>query len=895
MYTTEAYLNPGQIVADQERLTQLFKETLCQAGEAALVRESENPGEVWSLPLVKLYLTLFQLYNLVEENAQAYYREELLRNEGPDSISGTWGKVLRRLQAAGHAPAQLVEGIGRLQLSPVLTAHPTESKRFTVRAHLRNIFQLLQKLAVLPREVTRRKELENDLQGILELLWRTGNIYLHKPSVAAEARQMIFYLKEAFAEGVPAVDRQLDAVLDALEVPREGRRYPRWSFGNWVGGDRDGHPLVTEEVTAQTYALFREHAVDLIDQKLANLAQNLSFSDRLLTVPPVVNDALEGLRERLGPAGEAGRERNPNEPWRQWINLLRECLPVGELQDYHFRKPEELAEQLETMADSLRGIHAERIARQYVQPLIRHVRVFGFHLAQIDIRQNSFLHDTAVSQLLQLGGYAETDFTNWPEEKRLAFLSEELQLNRPFLTPGQDLPAEAHRVVSALRAVAEVYRTFGKAPIGSLIISMTRQLSDLLALVLLLREAGLTRWQDGHCFSCLPIVPLFETIDDLQRSQTVLAAWWDHPSGRGTVAENRDELTGEPVQEVMVGYSDSNKDGGTTASIWSLYQGQESMVRLGVEQGIRVRFFHGRGGSISRGGGPTHRFLEALPPGSVPFDIRWTEQGETIALKYAQEPTRNYQLELWAAGSLKAALTQPGEAALSDRWRNIMQYLSDQSFIRYRKLLEQEHFVAFFRQVTPIDVIEQSRIGSRPAKRTGKNSLADLRAIPWVFSWSQARFMLSGWYGLGYALDRLREERPEDFALLQAEGTSVPVFRYLLTKTSVSLLQTSPAIMEQYAGLVAPDLRAQFMPDMMKEYHRTRDLMQEIYGTPVEQRRERLARILSYRDSMLQPLHEQQVRLLRQYRQSSAAEQETQINHLLHVVNAIASGLQVTG
>ena len=895
MYTTEAYLNPAQIVADQERLTEIVKATLRKAGEAELIRESETPGATWSLPLVKFYLTLFQLYNLVEENAQAYYREELLRSEGPESISGTWSKELRQLQAAGHAPAELDAAIGRLRLAPVLTAHPTESKRFTVRAHLRAIFQLLQQLTRLGPEAPERAGLEDHLRGQLELLWRTGNIYLQKPSVQTEAEQMLYYLNEAFVGGVQAVDRQLDAVRDTLGFSREDRQYPRWRFGNWVGGDRDGHPLVTAEITARTYALFRRQAVAQLDRQLEQLAQYLSFSDRLLTVPALVGAALTALSERLGPAARPALDRNPNEPWRQWINLLRACLPAGPAQPHHFREPEELIAQLEQLAASLERIHAGRIARIYVRPLVRHVAVFGFHLAQIDIRQNSFMHDTAIAQLLEQAGYADFDFTHWPEDKRVAFLSEELRLNRPLLAPAQPLPEEAHRVVSALRAVAEVYRTYGKSPIGSLIISMTRQVSDLLALVLLLREAGLTHRQDGHCFSRLPIVPLFETIDDLQRSQAVLAAWWAHPSGRGTVAENRDERTGEPVQEVMVGYSDSNKDGGTTASIWSLYRGQEAMVRLGREKGIRVRFFHGRGGSISRGGGPTHRFLEALPPGSVPFDIRWTEQGETIALKYAQEPTRNYQLELWAAGSLKAALNNPEDAALSDQWRSIMQYLSDQSFIRYRNLLEREHFVAFFRQVTPIDVIEQSRIGSRPAKRTGKNSLADLRAIPWVFSWSQARFMLSGWYGLGYALDRLREERPADFALLRTEGTAVPVFRYLLTKTSVSLLQTSPAIMEQYAGLVAPDLRAQFMPEMMEEYHRTRDLMQEIYGTPVEQRRERLARILSYRDSMLQPLHAQQVRLLRQYRQSSAAEQEAQINHLLHLVNAIASGLQVTG
>jgi phosphoenolpyruvate carboxylase len=895
MYTTEAYLNPDQIVADQQRLTELFRDTLREAGEAALVRESEAPGAVWSLSLIKFHLTLFQLYNLVEENAQAHYREKLLQLQGPESISGTWSKVLRHLRAAGHTPEDIGAGIGKLQLAPVLTAHPTESKRFTVRAHLREAFQLLQQLSSLPRENPRRAALEDDLKGVLELLWRTGNIYLHKPEVRTEIEQILFYLEDAFTAGVPAVDRHLDSVYDQLQFPAASRHYPRWRFGNWVGGDRDGHPFVTAEITADTFALFRERAVTLIDQKLEELARELSFSDRLLRLPATVPAALESLGERLGPAARPALERNPNEPWRQWINLLRRCLPAGERQPHHFATVEPLRQHLEQMAASLREIHAERIARLYVQPLLRHVTVFGFHLAQIDIRQNSSLHDTAVAQLLEQAGYAGSDFADWPEARRVQFLSEELQRNRPFLAPAQPLPAEAHRVISALRVVAEVYHTHGKAPIGSLIISMTRQLSDLLVLVVLLREAGLTHWQEGHCVSRLPIVPLFETIDDLRRSRAILGEWLGHPCGRGTVAENRDPLTGEPVQEVMVGYSDSNKDGGKTASVWSLYQAQEEMAGLGAELGVRVRFFHGRGGSISRGGGPTHRFLEALPPGSVPYDIRWTEQGETIALKYAQAPTRNYQLELWGAGSLRAAMQPTGAAALSPEWRSIMQFLADESFARYRQLLEQDGFVSFFRQVTPIDVVEQSRIGSRPAKRTGKNSLDDLRAIPWVFSWSQARFMLSAWYGFGYALEKLQQERPEDFARIQEAGTDVPVCRYLLTIASVSLLRTDPAVMSQYAELVEPGLREQFMPGIYAEYERTRQLVQQIYGTPIEQRRERLVRILSYRDPLLRQLHQQQIRLLRQYRNGSPAEKEELLNPLLHLLSAIASGLQVTG
>lgn len=894
MYTTEAYINPEQIVADQQWLNQMVQAALREAGEAALIEESAR--ESWTLARIKYYLTLFQLYNLVEENAQDLYREQLLREEGQMAISGTWSKVLRQLLEEGHSKEELAESIGRLRLAPVLTAHPTESKRFTVRAHLREIFGLLQNLAPLSGDDHRRKALENRFKASVELLWRTGNIYLQKPSVETEIEQNAFYLSEAFPEGAEAVDAALKEVYEQLDFPRESWQFPRWKFGNWVGGDRDGHPLVTEAVTRHTFRLFREKALKLLDIKLAELAARLSFSDRLNERPPQLDQALSELSAALGQRAQDALSRNPNEPWRQWVNLLRLSLEHLENPQALIREPADLLAQLHHLGESLKAIQAQHVVDIYLQPLIRHCEIFGFHLAQIDVRQNSFVHDQAVSQLLKLAGYKNYDFTNWPEEERLSFLNEELKLNRPFLAPGTDLPEEAHRVISAFRAVSEVYRQRGKAPLGSMIISMTRQLSDLLALVLLLREAGLTKIEDGYCVGLLPVVPLFETIDDLERSQSILRQWFEHPSGAGTIRENRESESTKTTQEVMVGYSDSNKDGGITASVWSLYQAQERMTAIGQAKNIDIRYFHGRGGSISRGGGPTHRFLNALPPGTVPHDLRWTEQGETIELKYAQAPSREHQLELWAASGLRAALQDTDSKGLSKDWRRIMNFIYRESYAAYRDLLEREGFVEFFRTATPIDIIEQSRIGSRPAKRSGKSSLTDLRAIPWVFSWSQSRFMLSAWYGFGKALAALKNASADDFRRLQEEGTETPVFRYLLTNISVSLLRAEPDIMEQYASLCRPEIRERFIPDIKDEYQRTRRLIQDIYGSGIEERRARLAGMISYRDPMLEALHRQQVARLKSYRASENEENKQEIlTELLHLVGAIASGLKVTG
>lgn len=465
MYTTEAYLNPERIVADQEWLTQLVQQTLEAIGEEQLAQDSKQPPTELSLSLVKLYLTLFQLYNLVEENAHAQYREQLIQEEGVASISGTWAKVMGQLLDRGHTHEELLSEIGQLHLAPVLTAHPTESKRFTVRTHLNAIFQRLQQLALLSPDRPERKALEDRLKSSIEILWRTGNVYLQKPTVQTEIQQNLHYLSDAFPDGVRAVDERLDRMYDQMEVPYAKRTYPRWAFGNWVGGDRDGHPLITAELTAQTFQQFHEKAVALLDQQLTHLAQVLSFSKQHVAPPEMVEKSLQHLIQHVGADAQEAIDRNPHEPWRQWLNLLRLCLPMGEPQPYHYDTPAPLLQQLLDLQQSLEVIHAHQIARQWVQPIVRQVQIFGFHLAQIDIRQNSFMHDQAVSQLLELAGYTDHDFTHWDEDKRVAFLNKELQHNRPFLAPHTQMPEEADKVVSALRTVARIYRKRGKAPI----------------------------------------------------------------------------------------------------------------------------------------------------------------------------------------------------------------------------------------------------------------------------------------------------------------------------------------------------------------------------------------------------------------------------------------------
>jgi phosphoenolpyruvate carboxylase len=888
MYTTEAYLNPNQIAKDQQWVRQVLFEMVDRQRPTA--NQSQGP---WTKETIKSYLTLFQLYNLIEENAHDRYRQQRQEEEGPQSLSGTWLHNLQELKNQGLSRAEIQRAIGQTQLSLVLTAHPTESKRFTVQEHLRKIFIQLQAICAWPLDQRAAHPQYPQFLARLELLWRTGNIYLQKPTVSDELHEKLYYFQQAFPKGVLAVDEQLNQAYTALNVPPEERQYPQWEFGNWVGGDRDGHPLVTDAVTRQAFQLFRQKALALIKAQLLKLARKLSLAQDLHPLSETLDPHLKAWAQQQGPLGEKALARNPHEPFRQWLNLLLNALPIGaNPPHWALTKPPALADELQKMQHYLQDLGAGSLADLYLKPVLRKLEIFGYHLAKIDIRQNSHTHDLALTEILEKAGVPKPDFVNWTEAQRVAFLSEELKLNRPFLKNPAQAGENAQKVVSALTVVSEEYQLRSAAGIGSLIISMTRQLSDLLCLVALLREVGLVEYENGQCFSPLPIVPLFETIKDLEDSTAILEAWFTHPSGQGTVFNRPGQE--QPSQEVMVGYSDSNKDGGKIASIWSLYQAQEAMSKLAQDHGVEISFFHGRGGSISRGGGPTHRFLEALPPGSLMHRIRWTEQGETIALKYAQKPTRNYQLELWAAGSVKASLASKTTAVLSPKWREILQFLSNRSFAAYRQLLEKEGFVAFFRQATPIDIIEQSNIGSRPAKRTGQNTLADLRAIPWVFSWSQSRFLISAWYGFGSAMAQLEKEQPQALTLFKQEGTRQPLARYLLTNVSVGLMRAEPELMEAYAGLAEPKLQQAFLPLILEEYQRAQHYAELIYGEPLSQRRHRTQAIQAQRNALLEPLHRQQIALLKEYRQNKTNDPQLLKKHL-HLLSAIANGLQVTG
>jgi phosphoenolpyruvate carboxylase len=546
-----------------------------------------------------------------------------------------------------------------------------------------------------------------------------------------------------------------------------------------------------------------------MQQALSELAEKLSLSAWMQAPPPALVEARERCIRALGSEAESVLATNKDEPWRQFIQLLIARLPVvhaphtlAKLRQHPgvYDKAAELFQDLLVLRESLVSVGALRLIERDLRPVERLLDIFGFHLAQLDIRQNSVFHAKALAQLMNAAGIDGSQWEEWLEVERVRFLEKELRSPRPFLHASASAGPEADAVVGCYRVLAAHIEEYGSDGLGSLIVSMTRRVSDLLLVYVLAREAGLTRMLPDGPVCILPVVPLFETGEDLASAPMILQGFMEQPFTRRSLsylANSQGTNSAQPTQQVMIGYSDSNKDAGILSSQWALQKAQARLAALGREAGVRLRFFHGRGGTISRGAGPTHRFLDALPQGSLSGHIRLTEQGETIAQKFGNFATAAYNLELLAAGVTATTLRHSRSTKDENALAPILDELATTSRKAYRRLLEADGFLQFYRQATPIDALEHSSIGSRPSRRTGQPNLADLRAIPWVFSWNQARYYVPGWFGAGSGLAALDAAQRH----VLSENIRARAFvHYVLTNVESSLASSDLGLMRAYAG-----------------------------------------------------------------------------------------------
>jgi phosphoenolpyruvate carboxylase len=854
---------------------------------------------------VNAYSLAFQLADHAEENAMAQSLRSFEDEGRMAEESGSWEQVFADLRALGWDEARILDELSAVHVEPVLTAHPTEAKRQTVLEHQRRLYRLGVDLESSMWTRSERRALEEQVAAQIERLWRTGEIYLEKPSLQDERRMILHFLRHIFPRVLPRLHIRLEAAWTAAGFdPRalEGRG-PRFTLGNWVGGDRDGHPFVSAAFTEDTLRLFREEALGLLDEHLDALARGLSLSENRQTTPTELIDRGRAWAAELGAAGEQALARNPDEPWRQWVNLMRAALPRGSApQPGQFTHARELAGALERLAGWLSEAGARRLAAEDVRPILRVVDTFGFHLAVVDIRQNSAFHDEALADLLALGGVeGGAEYASWPSEQRRPILDHELRSRRPLVRKKDVRSEKAQAVLELHERVSAFIDAFGVDGVGALIVSMTRSAEDLLGVHLLAREGGLLRYdEDGQAWLPLEVVPLFETIDDLERAPGILDDYLAHPVVARGIARRAELRNGDAVQQVMIGYSDSGKDGGITSSMWNLHRAQRELARVARGHGVKLRFFHGRGGTIGRGAGPAHRFVRAFPEGSFSGALRVTEQGETIRQKYANPPTAAHHIELYQASALGRRAHDAAGDRDPEELSSLLDTLARTSRARYRELLEHPGFVPFFERATPIDAIEKSRIGSRPSRRPGPRKLENLRAIPWVFAWNQARFVLPGWFGLGSALLALERENPEGFEQLRkakAEGPGRwPPLHYLISNAATSLATASPKLMRAYGALAADLPESETLMQMIFEEHAaTNDALERIYGRPLAEARPNIHRLLTFRSDALEPIHAHQIELLRAWRGAEGADADARVPSLLRTINAIASGLGATG
>lgn len=910
MPSFEQYINSGleKVDRDIDHLLTCAREVLEEIGEPELAplldRESPQAQEIPPEKTAQVLSIAFQIMNLVEENAANQAGRRLETEGHVSNDTGSWGYWLKRIAETTGSKGDLLETIRKAAVYPVLTGHPTEAKRPSVLAQHRKLYQLLLELENNMYTPIERGEFRDRIKANLELIWRSGEILVEKPDVASERDNVLSYLTQKFPVAIEISDTRFRAAMSQAGIEwdeSDADAYPPIHLGSWVGGDRDGHPFVTAAVTEETLGQLRSAALDTLAKKLKQLSKDMALSQLFQSPPAYLLERISQLDPKCLNTCDI------EEPWKRFTELVRENLPRGKKAKKGYRQPSEAIADLKLLQRSLNDSGAKRLATTYVVPIIRFLDTFGFHMATLDIRQNSGYHDRAMAQLLTAAGVTDGEnFADWSEEQRVEFLSEELTRARPFAQDHDQFDLEAREAIGSLKVVANQVREHGRAAIGQVIISMTRSLSDLLVTYTLCREAGLTRMTDKGNICLIPISPLFETLDDLENSEAIMDAFLAHPVTRASLPWQQRSLDegfanyGVPtpcpdaplIQEAMLGYSDSNKDSGIIASQWGLFNAQTRLIALGEKHGVKIRFFHGRGGTVSRGAGPTHRFLEALPAGSLSHGSRVTEQGEVIAQKYGNFLTAARSLELLVAGSVGPQLADSPNTPTPEL-SEAMSFLSEYSSKTYRGLLQEDDFLTFYRSATPIDALEQSRIGSRPSRRSGKPSLKDLRAIPWVFSWNQSRFYMPGWYGVGSSIAALKSEKPELFAALKKSAKTWPFLRYVLYNVETSVESANRSVMDSYSELVSDiSVRERFKKLVHDERNATRAALAELLNGPLETRRPRFYKTLHARDKWLDLLHAQQIELLASWRESGSEEN---LRNVLQSINAIAAGLRTTG
>jgi len=832
--------------------------------------------------VTKAFAIYFELTNLAETNHRKRRRRaaRMLTGKlaGKTPVDGSFRGTLVRMKSAGVSADAMLESLRKVKVTPVFTAHPTEITRHTIRLKRRRIAAYLERLDQLPISDSEALEYESLILAEITALWQTDEVRLNKPTVRDEIHMGLDYFPMVLFETLPRLYAELEESL--RDVYNADAEIPEaLSFGSWIGGDRDGNPFVTADSTREALDMARHVIIDHYIAETVRLIGQLSMSTRRIAVSDALAQRTRAYEEKLGERYSRWKQITSAELYRHFLEFLTARLRFSRRSSKHehsYKSPQQFEEDLGIIRDSLCANQGHRLA-ELVSPLLRKVQTFGFHLHILDIRQHARIQSQALVDVASAG-----------------------RLSARATQSPTDLSAQSAELLETFRTIAELKKTHSPRAIRNFIISNTQSEHDIFAVVRLAALSGVSVAANTGDPGLMP-VPLFESIDALRSSPTIMRRVWK-------AAEFQPLLNSwGRKHEIMLGYSDSNKDGGMLTSTWELHKAQHHLHEAARECGVDLRLFHGRGGTVGRGGGPTHAAILAQPAGDFSGEIRITEQGEVLSWKYSDPVLAEWNLEIMIAACLEA-VTRPTQAepAAKQRWDEAMEAMSDDAFAFYRKhIAENPDVLEYFEQATPVNELEHARIGSRPARRTANRALDDLRAIPWVFGWMQSRHAVPAWFGVGYAIDRFASRSAGHAELLRNMMRGFPLFASLVRSVEIAMAKADFAIARLYADLVTgAALRDRVFEMLRQEFERTRQTILTVTGQQeLLEKNPVILRSVRLRNPYVDPLSLIQVDLLRRKRVSAAHAPldpspacDSSLDYAIGAtMNGIAAGLHNTG
>jgi phosphoenolpyruvate carboxylase len=822
--------------------------------------------------VTKAFANYFELTNLAETNHRKRRRRAAKLHAEEPPLAGSFYGTLLRLRHAGVTADEARMTLAEIEIVPVFTAHPTEIARQTVLLKRARIGRQLERLDQLPLSAAAAEHCESTILAEITALWQTDEVRLKQPTVTDEIRTGLSYFPIALFESVPKLyDELAESFLKVYGITLQPAELPIiLRFGSWIGGDRDGHPLVSPACTRQALAIAHELVLTHYLEEVRTLARRITASSHQVETSPQLQERLQEYEASIAEPRDELRRISGVERYRRFLLIVGARLRYTREDRSHansYNSPGEFEKDLQTVCESLRQNRGMRLALRLVDPLLCEVRTFGFRLHTLDIRQHACVHRSALREIASA----------------LTTPSSE-----PVLTDG--LSAATAEVLETLRTVASEKSVREPEAIRYYVISGAESEEDILAVLRLASLAGVRVAGSGADPGLMP-VPLFESIDSLRRSAEIMQTVW-------TSQEYKPLLRSwNGWQEVMLGYSDSNKDGGMLTSAWELHKAHRNLHRVAKRCGVNLRVFHGRGGTVGRGGGPTHSAILAQPIGCFSGRIRVTEQGEVLNWKYSDPVLAEWNLELMMSASLEALLRPNGSPANDEtRWEESMEQISDDAFSYYRdNITENPEVLRYFEEATPVNELEYARIGSRPARRSASRKLEDLRAIPWVFGWMQSRHAVPAWFGVGHSLERFASYGPEREQALRQMMAEFPMFSDLIENVELAMAKADLSIARMYASLVSDEgLRNRVFNMLSEEFLRTKRIILWLTGEKdLLERKTVLCQSIRLRNPYIDPMSLIQVELLRRKR---AGEQSEALNYALGAtMNGIAAGLHNTG